>query len=386
MHVDGDPEHPITAGFLCGKVSNYLDRVYADDRLLHPLVRDGAKGEGRFRQVTLGRGARPRGARAARVRDEPRRRGDPALQLHRHAGADPGQHDERPRDARARRQRRSSARSAPPPAWWARSPRTASRPRSIPRSGPTRATCSSGAGTRCRPRRTCGASCSTRAAPGAQLVVVDPFRSRTARVADEHLRPLPGTDAALALGMMRAIVDAGLAGRGLVPRPRRRLRRAARARWRSTRSSAARRSAACDAETIARVGREFATTQPALLRLGVGAQRHLGAPAAYSTIACLPALTGAWRHRGGGCSYIPTATAAAVSSQRRSSATTCGRARCARSTCPSSATRSPIPRSTRRSRRSCAGTRTRPRSPPTRSACSRGSGARTCSRSCSSSS
>jgi len=45
---------------------------------------------------------------------------------------------------------------------------------------------------------------------GAQLVVVDPFRRRTARVADEHVRPLPGTDGALALGMMRTIIDAGL--------------------------------------------------------------------------------------------------------------------------------------------------------------------------------
>jgi anaerobic selenocysteine-containing dehydrogenase len=69
-----------------------------------------------------------------------------------------------------------------------------------------------------------------------------------------------------------------------------------------------------DADDIERVGREFASTQPALLRLGVGAQRHLGAPIAYRTIACLPAITGAWRHRGGGCSYIPTATAAAVPS------------------------------------------------------------------------
>src|SRR3954468_5416951 len=41
--VTGDPEHPVTRGFLCGKVSNYLDRVYSDDRILHPLVReDGA--------------------------------------------------------------------------------------------------------------------------------------------------------------------------------------------------------------------------------------------------------------------------------------------------------------------------------------------------------
>src|SRR5919109_3446007 len=50
--VAGDPEHPITAGFLCGKVSNYLDRVYAEDRLLEPLIRDGPKGEGAFRRAT----------------------------------------------------------------------------------------------------------------------------------------------------------------------------------------------------------------------------------------------------------------------------------------------------------------------------------------------
>ena len=41
--VAGDPDQPVTAGFLCGKVSNYLDRVYAEDRLLYPLVRDGGE-------------------------------------------------------------------------------------------------------------------------------------------------------------------------------------------------------------------------------------------------------------------------------------------------------------------------------------------------------
>jgi anaerobic selenocysteine-containing dehydrogenase len=69
-----------------------------------------------------------------------------------------------------------------------------------------------------------------------------------------------------------------------------------------------------DADAIARVGRDFATTRPALLRLGVGAQRHAGAPAAYATVASLPVLTGAWKERGGGCSYIPTATAGVVAS------------------------------------------------------------------------
>ena len=79
------------------------------------------------------------------------------------------------------------------------------------------------------------------------------------------------------------------------------------------------------ADTITRRGRAFATDGPSLLRLGVGAQRHLGAPAAYSTIASLPLLTGAWRERGGGCSYIPTATAAVGELLPRWSARTCVR-------------------------------------------------------------
>src|SRR6185295_1081387 len=148
---------------------------------------------------------------------------------------------------------------------------------------------------------------------GARLVVVDPFRSRTARVADEHLAPLPGTDAALAIGMMRAVVDAGLQDEDWC--------RAHAEGYDELLATLAehpveRCAEICgvDAETIARAGRDFATNRPALLRLGVGAQRHLGAPAAYSTIASLPVLTGAWRHRGGGCSYIPNATADAISS------------------------------------------------------------------------
>ena len=144
---------------------------------------------------------------------------------------------------------------------------------------------------------------------GARLVVVDPFRSRTARLADEHLRPLPGTDAALAIGMMRAIVDAGLHDedwcRANTPTA------TTSCSTQLGRTTVEECAAQCgvDAETIARVGREFASTRPALLRLGVGAQRHAGAPAAYATVSTLPLLTGAWRDRGGGCSYIPTATA-----------------------------------------------------------------------------
>ena len=156
-------------------------------------------------------------------------------------------------------------------------------------------------------------------------------RSAAARrgVADEHLRPLPGTDAALALGMMRAIVDAGLADEEWCRAHAdgydellERLGEHPVEDW----------AAICGVAGRGRspeIAREFATTQPALLRLGVGAQRHLGAPIAYRTIACLPALVGRWRHRGGGCSYIPTATASAISDARAPAARTCARGRCA---------------------------------------------------------
>ena len=172
---------------------------------------------------------------------------------------------------------------------------------------------------------------------GARLVVVDPFRSRTARVADEHVRPLPGTDAALALGMMRAIVDAGLARRGVVPRARRRLRRAARAAGRDPVEHWARR-AACRRTTIARSG---ASSPPR-------SRRCCGSASAPSATRARRSPTA--RSRACPRSRAPGATSAAAartsrprraarSVERRSSAPTCAPGRCARSTCPSSATR-----------------------------------------------
>src|SRR5215213_3259886 len=306
--VTGDPDHPITVGFLCGKVSNYLDRVYSEERILHPLVRDG----GHFRRASWGDAIDIAAEGLLRAREE---FGGESILPYSYMGTQ-GLIQGNVMSARVMNALGAS-----------------NLERTIcATAGYTGTAMAHGVSPEVDPEEWPNARyllvwgwnpLST--APHlwrklldarkqvARLVVVDPFRSRTARVADEHLRPLPGTDAALAIGMMTAIVDAGLHDEDWC--------RAHADGYEELlaelgRTSVEECAAACgvDAEAISRVGREFASTRPALLRLGVGAQRHAGAPAAYSTIASLPALTGAWKDRGGGFSYIPLATAAALSS------------------------------------------------------------------------
>ncbi len=310
--LGGDAEQPITAGFLCGKVSNYLDRVYSPDRILHPLVREGKRGEGSFRRVSWDEALDRVAAELLRVRDE---HGGEAILPYSYAGTQ-GLIQGNTMSARVMNALGASAleRTICATAGMVGTSTTHGvSPEVDPEEWPHARHLLVWGWNPMSTAPHLWLKCLEARRAGARLVVVDPFRSRTARVADEHLRPLPGTDAALAIGMMRAVVDAGLEDETwcreytdgydellsvLAEHPVERC------------------SEICGvpADTIAHVGRAFATDGPSLLRLGVGAQRHLGAPAAYSTIASLPLLTGAWRERGGGCSYIPMATAAAVSS------------------------------------------------------------------------
>ena len=52
VKLRGNPDHPYSRGELCPKVNRFLDRVYSPDRILRPLIRVGAKGEGRFNEVS----------------------------------------------------------------------------------------------------------------------------------------------------------------------------------------------------------------------------------------------------------------------------------------------------------------------------------------------
>jgi anaerobic selenocysteine-containing dehydrogenase len=309
--VAGDPDHPITVGFLCGKVSNYLDRVYSDERILHPLIREGAKGEARFRRASWDEALDRVAAGLRAARDE---HGGEAILPYSYAGTQ-GLIQSDTMSARVmnalgatdlERTICASAGIAGTKMAHGFSPEVD--PEEWPHA---RYVIVWGWNPMSTAPHLWRKLLDARKA-GAKIVAVDPFRSRTARVADEHLRPLPGTDAALGLGMMRAIVDAGLQDEEWCRRHAEGYDELL-ANLADFPVERAAEITGVEADTIARVGLEFASTRPALLRLGVGAQRHLGAPAAYATLASLPALTGAWRDRGGGCSYIPNATASAVS-------------------------------------------------------------------------
>jgi anaerobic selenocysteine-containing dehydrogenase len=307
VKVAGDPDHPITVGFLCGKVSNYLDRVYADERILHPLVREA----GELRQASWDEALDRVAAALTRAREE---FGGESILPYSYMGTQ-GLVQGDVMSARVMHALGASALERTICASAGIAGTTMAHgvsPEVDPEEWPqARYLLVWGWNPMSTAPHLWRKLLDARSA-GARLVVVDPFRSRTARVADEHLRPLPGTDAALAIGMMRAIVDAGLHDEEWCRAHAEGYDELLATLDGHTLEACAERCGVPAAD-IERVGREFASTRPALLRLGVGAQRHMGAPPAYATIASLPALTGAWRDRGGGCSYIPMATAGAVS-------------------------------------------------------------------------
>jgi len=137
---------------------------------------------------------------------------------------------------------------------------------------------------------------------GAHVVAIDPVRTRTAAAADEHLAPIPGTDAALALGLLHIVVASGREDADFIA-------------TRTTGWEAFRRRilefppervsaiTGLPRERIVALGERLATTRPTGIRLTMGLQRHAGGGMAVRSITCIPGVTGDWRYPGGGAVY-----------------------------------------------------------------------------------
>jgi anaerobic selenocysteine-containing dehydrogenase len=300
VRVAGDPDHPFTNGFLCTKVAKYLERTYHPDRLLFPQIRVGAKGEGKFRRATWDEALALIAGRLRAIIDSPD--GPQAILPYSYGGtlgivqaeAMAGRFFHRIGASLLDRTICASAGSEALTSTYG--VRMGTDPEAIGESklillwGTNTLTANPHLWPFIRKAK----------ANGATTICIDPLRTRTADACDEHVAIRPGTDAALALGMMHVIFRDGLDDRRYLEEMTH--------GWEKLRDrvmndyAPERVAATCrlPVETIERLGRMYATTRPSFIRLNYGLQRHAGGGNAVRAISILPALTGDWNLAGGG--------------------------------------------------------------------------------------
>jgi anaerobic selenocysteine-containing dehydrogenase len=294
----GEPDHPVTRGFLCGKVARYLDREYSPERLLYPQKRVGEKGEGRFQRISWDEAL---DTIAERLTAIARDFGPESVLPYSYAGT-MGLLNGAGMDRRffhrmgASRLDRTICSSAGGAALTATLGfRYGTEPEQFPNAKLILAWGANIHGTNIHlwpfiveARRN-----------GARLVVIDPVRTRTAALADQHLAINPGSDLALALGLIHVIIAENLHDADYVARYTNgfdELRELVK-EYDPERVAALTGIASAD---IVQLARDYATTRPSVIRLNYGVQRSDRGGAAVRAIAALPALTGSWREPGGG--------------------------------------------------------------------------------------
>lgn len=135
---------------------------------------------------------------------------------------------------------------------------------------------------------------------GARIVHIDPYRNKTSLYADTHLKIVPGTDAALVLGLSRIIIQEGWHDAAYLARAAEGFEefRAACEAWTPARTSEV---TGLSAEDIQGLAQALGQTRPTYIRVGYGMTRHEHGGTNLRAVTLLPALLGDWQHRGGGC-------------------------------------------------------------------------------------
>jgi len=298
IRVAGDPDHPITRGYLCVKTNHYEERVYSPDRILYPMRRTGPKGSGQFERISWSEALTEIAARFKAVAAE---YGAEAILPYSYAGTI-GQLHYGSMDRRFFHKLGASQLD--------------------------RTICASAGGAAILsvmglkqgpdPEDMVNAklivvwglnviSSNTHQWPiiqearrrGATLVVIDPYRYKGAREADWHISPRPGTDTAFVMGVMHTLIKEGWIDRDYIDRYTTGFDHLAMkvADWTPERASVV---TGIPADEIVRFARLYHESRPAVLRVGYGLQRHTNGGSIVRAIAMLPALTGHWRERGGG--------------------------------------------------------------------------------------
>lgn len=314
VKLEGDPTHPVTRGFLCGKVAKYLDRVYSPDRLLYPMRRRAGVAKGPLQQ---GREAEAferiswevaLGEIAGRLTAIAAEHGPESVLPYSYAGTigqlGYGSMDRRffHRLGASRLDRTICSTAGTAALMSVYGARLGTRPEDFARAGLVIAWGANIHGNNIHlwpfieeARRA-----------GARLVVIDPYRTRTAALADEHLAIRPGTDGLLALGLMHVLLREGLEDRDYTARCTHGF---AELRAHALKVEHAPERVATvtgiAAERIEALAREYGTVlrrtgRPAVIRMNYGIQRSENGGTAARAVCMLPLVTGAWAHRGGG--------------------------------------------------------------------------------------
>jgi anaerobic selenocysteine-containing dehydrogenase len=297
--IRGAPDHPPTGGTLCTKVARYLERTYSKERVLQPMRRMGKKGEGRFERISWDEALDTIAARFAAIAASPD--GPQAIVPYSYAGTmgllQYGSMDRRFfHRLGASLLDRTICASAGKAGWVATIGATLgtdveqfvdSRLILIWGSNPVTSNLHLWTRVQEAKRR------------GARLIAIDPYRSQTAEKCHEHIALLPGTDAALALGMMYVLIAEDLVDHDYIERYTIGFDAL---RGRAAEFPPERVAQICGIapDTVTALARTYGTTRPAAIRLNYGMQRHAGGGNAVRAVACLPALVGAWRDPAGG--------------------------------------------------------------------------------------
>jgi len=302
VRVEGDPDHPITQGFLCAKVLRSIGRVYGKERVYSPMRRIGRKGEGRFARISWDEAV---ALIAARFKAILAAHGPDALLPYRATGTISfiqgkiaGERFFNHLGA-SQQDFTICAKTGRVGYTYTIGGAIGTDPLTIPEA---RTIITWGS----NPHHTNihGIPLIKQARDaGAFYAVIDPHRTRSAEAADLWLQPRPGTDAALALGMMHVLITEGLVDQAYV---------AAHTlgyeglRDRALREYPPERAAAiCQVpvDDLVRLARSYGRRGPQFIYVGMGMQHHTNGGMTLRTLACLPGLVGAWAQPGGGMIY-----------------------------------------------------------------------------------
>lgn len=309
--IQGDPAHPVTRGFLCAKVTKYLDRVYSPDRVLYPMRRVAPKGQGKghagdFVRISWDEALSEIADRFKKISAE---FGPESILPYSYAG-NMGvlnyagmSHRFFHRLGASQLNRTICATAGGEALVTVTGRRLGTEPEQFAHSKYIIAWGANIHGTNIHlwpfieeARRN-----------GAKLVVIDPYKTRTARSADWYLPINPGTDVALALAMMNVIINENLHDREYVSKytlgfeqlkervqqyPPERV-----AQW-----------TGISAADVRKLAREYATTRAAVIRVNYGVQRSQNGGMAVRAIAMLPCITGSWQEVGGGLQLSTSAS------------------------------------------------------------------------------